>query len=131
MNVHLHVWRERADKTGTYAFAAEVLSRYEGEAFWSKVLGSFRFGKLRRAWADSLLADVKLELEDDLNELEGVSSTRGRVLIEEKAKPKDRLLSAQGLLERLLRAFANCVRCKVDNLQKQWCRRDSGSQRSS
>jgi hypothetical protein len=80
-----------------------------------------------------LLADVKLELEDDLNELEGASSTRGLVLIEEKAKPKDRLLSAQGLLERLLRAFANCVRCKVDNvhLQKQWCRRDSGSQRSS
>jgi len=69
------------------------------------------------------LADVKLELNDDFNELEGAVRVVGKVRTEEKAKQKDRLLrvqDAQDLLERPLSAFANCVRCDVGNPQTQY-----------
>ena len=44
----------------------------------------------------------------------------GKVRIEEKAKLKDRLLRARDLLERPLKAFANCLRSEVGNPQKQY-----------
>jgi hypothetical protein len=50
-----------------------------------------------------LLADVKLKLEDDFNELEGAVQVVRKVRIEEKAKLKDSLLRAQGILERPLK----------------------------
>jgi hypothetical protein len=49
-----------------------------------------------------LLADVKFDLEDDLNELEGAALVVGKARIEEKAKLKDLLLPAQDLFERPL-----------------------------
>jgi hypothetical protein len=66
------------------------------------------------------LADVKLELGDDFNELEGAIQVVGKVRVEEKAKLKDRLLRAQDLLERPLKDFANCVRCEAGNVHKQY-----------
>ena len=63
---------------------------------------------------------MKLELNDDFNELEGAVRVVGKVRTEEKAKQKDRLLRAQDLLERPLGAFANCVRCDVGNPQTQY-----------
>lgn len=63
---------------------------------------------------------MKLELNDDFNELEGAVRVVGKVRTEEKAKQKDRLLRAQDLLERPLSAFANCVRCDVGNPQTQY-----------
>ena len=73
-----------------------------------KVFVSFQSRQLRCTWADSLLADVKLEFEDDLNELEGAVLVVW-IRIEEKVKLKDRLLPAQHLFERPLRTFANCA----------------------
>jgi hypothetical protein len=60
------------------------------------------------------VADVKLELEDDFNELEGTVWVVGKVRVEEKAKLKGRLLRAQALLERPLKAFANCVTVRYE-----------------
>jgi len=82
-----------------------ILSRYD-DAFWSNT------GKV--------FADVKLELNDDFNELEGAVRVVGKVRTEEKAKQKDRLLRAQDFLERPLIAFANCVRCNVGNPQTHY-----------
>jgi len=65
-----------------------------------------------------VFADVKLELNDDFNELEGAVRVVGKVRTEEKAKQKDRLLRAQDLLERPLSVFANCVRCDMGNPQQ-------------
>ena len=41
------------------------------------------------------MADVKLRLEDDFNELEGTVCAVGKTHVEKKAKLKDRLLQAQ------------------------------------
>jgi hypothetical protein len=100
------------------------LGRYE-EAFWGnagKVFVSFRSRQLRCASANSLLADLKLELDDDYSELLAGAAVRlvGKVRVEEKAKLKDRLLRAQSLLEHPLKAFADCLRCEVGNLQTQY-----------
>jgi hypothetical protein len=46
----------------------------------------------------------------------------GKVRIEEKAKLKDSLLRVQGILERPLKTFANCVRCEVGNTYTQYVR---------
>jgi hypothetical protein len=64
-----------------------------------------------------LLANVKLELEDDFNKLEGAVRVVEKVRIGEKAKLKDRLLRAQDLFELPLKVFANCVRCEVSSGQ--------------
>jgi hypothetical protein len=66
-------------------------------------------------WAHSLLADVKLELEDDFNDPRELQIV-GKAPVEEKAKLKD---GDQGLLDRPLRAFANCVQCE-GNLNTQY-----------
>jgi hypothetical protein len=55
------------------------------------------------------LADVKLELNEDFDELEGAIRVVGKVRIEGKAKLKD-------LLERPW-AFADCMRYDVGNPQ--------------
>jgi hypothetical protein len=47
-----------------------------------KVFVSFRSRQLWCTWADSLLADVKLDLEDDLNELEG--AVLGKIALRRK-----------------------------------------------
>jgi hypothetical protein len=52
------------------------------------------------------------------HELAGAARVVGKVRVEEKAKLKDRLLRAQDLLERPLKAFANCLRSEVGNPQK-------------
>ena len=63
---------------------------------------------------------MKLELNDDFDGLEGAVSAVGKVRVEEKAKLKDRLKRAQDLLTQPLRAFADCVRCEVGNLNMQY-----------
>jgi hypothetical protein len=78
--------------------------------------------QLRCAPANSLLADMQLELDDDYSELLAGAAVRvvGKVRVEEKAKLKDRLLRARNFLEHPLRAFADCLRCEVGNLQMQY-----------
>jgi len=59
---------------------------------------------------------VKLEFEDDFNELEGRNNMGGGENREGEAG--DRLLRAQALIERPLKTFANCVtvRCEVGSI---------------
>jgi hypothetical protein len=56
------------------------------------------------------VADVKLGLEDDFNELEGTVCAVGETHVEKKAKLKDRLLQAQAraALEGLLLIVSPC-----------------------
>jgi hypothetical protein len=71
-----------------------------------------------------LLADVKIELNEDFDELKGAVRVVGKVRIEEKAKLEDRLLRSH---ERPW-AFADCVRGDVGNPQTQLvCARQPGN----
>jgi len=98
------------------------LGRYE-DAYWNnagKVLVSLQSKQSWYACAEPSLADVKLDLDDNFSEIEGAVRVVAKVRVEEKAKLKDRLLRAQGLLDRPLKIFANCVRCEAGNSQTEY-----------